>query len=410
MTAPVSRLITCQTDGTLPVLVKSWLDARYAAAGSTSPVSSVAGKTGAVLLNQNDVGLDQVSNTSDATKNSASVALTNKDLTSATNTFPVTGIAKGGTGATTAQGAINTLTGVQTAGRYLRSDGSNAALAAIQAADVPTLNQSTTGNAATATKLATPRAINGVNFDGSAPITVADSTKEPTITAGTGGQFWDGTKTWKTLDKTAVGLGNVDNTADTVKAVASAAKLATARSINGVAFDGTADITITTTGTDPTKEPKITAGDTTQYWRGDKTWQALNAATVGLPNVDNTSDYTKNTAVATLNNKTVIQPRIDYICDTGSGNPTLFLQTNGYGNGVAIASAAYGSPPTIGVNGDANLSLNLVSKGTGTVQANGSPVVTGASSAGAKLSLWSGTQAQYDAIGTKDGNTVYVVT
>ena len=38
--------------------------------------------------------------------------------------------------------------------------------------DVPTLNQSTTGNAATATKLATTRAINGVNFDGSAPITV----------------------------------------------------------------------------------------------------------------------------------------------------------------------------------------------------------------------------------------------
>jgi hypothetical protein len=38
--------------------------------------------------------------------------------------------------------------------------------------DVPTLNQSTTGNAATATKLATTRAINGVNFDGSAAITV----------------------------------------------------------------------------------------------------------------------------------------------------------------------------------------------------------------------------------------------
>lgn len=38
--------------------------------------------------------------------------------------------------------------------------------------DVPTLNQSTTGNAATATKLTTARAINGVSFDGSAAITV----------------------------------------------------------------------------------------------------------------------------------------------------------------------------------------------------------------------------------------------
>jgi len=36
----------------------------------------------------------------------------------------------------------------------------------------PTLNQSTTGNAATATALITPRAINGVNFDGTAAITV----------------------------------------------------------------------------------------------------------------------------------------------------------------------------------------------------------------------------------------------
>jgi hypothetical protein len=39
----------------------------------------------------------------------------------------------------------------------------------IAAADVPTLNQNTSGSAAT---LTTPRAINGVNFDGSAPITV----------------------------------------------------------------------------------------------------------------------------------------------------------------------------------------------------------------------------------------------
>jgi len=50
------------------------------------------------------------------------------------------------------------------------------------AARIPTLNQNTTGSAAT---LTTPRAINGVNFDGSAAITVADSTKIPTA----GGTF-----------------------------------------------------------------------------------------------------------------------------------------------------------------------------------------------------------------------------
>lgn len=48
-----------------------------------------------------------------------------------------------------------------------------------------------------------------------------------------------------TLPKSKVGLSNVDNTADSAKNVLSASKLTTARNINGVAFDGTSDITIT---------------------------------------------------------------------------------------------------------------------------------------------------------------------
>lgn len=47
---------------------------------STAPVTSVATKTGAVTLEKADVGLDQVDNTSDATKNSATATLTNKTL------------------------------------------------------------------------------------------------------------------------------------------------------------------------------------------------------------------------------------------------------------------------------------------------------------------------------------------
>ena len=45
------------------------------------------------------------------------------------------------------------------------------------------------------------------------------SGKEATITAGTTGQYWRGDKSWQTLDKTAVGLPNVDNTADSAKPV-----------------------------------------------------------------------------------------------------------------------------------------------------------------------------------------------
>jgi hypothetical protein len=54
-----------------------------------------------------------------------------------------------------------------------------------------------------------------------------------------------------TVTKADVGLGSVDNTADAAKAVLSATKLATARTINGVAFDGTANITVA----DSTKVP-----------------------------------------------------------------------------------------------------------------------------------------------------------
>ena len=41
------------------------------------------------------------------------------------------------------------------------------------------------------------------------------------------------------------------------------------------------------------KEPLISAGTTSQYWRGDKSWQTLDKSAVGLSNVDNTSDADK---------------------------------------------------------------------------------------------------------------------
>lgn len=57
-------------------------------------------------------------------------------------------------------------------------------LAVAVGATVPTWNQDTTGNAATATALQTARTINGVSFDGTANITIADATKLP-LTGGT---------------------------------------------------------------------------------------------------------------------------------------------------------------------------------------------------------------------------------
>lgn len=47
------------------------------------------------------------------------------------------------------------------------------------------------------------------------------------------------------------------------------------------------------------KEPTVAAGTTSQYYRGDKTWQTLDKSTVGLANVDNTSDANKPISIAT---------------------------------------------------------------------------------------------------------------
>lgn len=67
-----------------------------------------------------------------------------------------------------------------------------------------------------------------------------------------------------TLVKADVGLSNVDNTSDTDKPISTATQTA----LNG-------------------KENSITPGTTAQYWRGDKTFQTLNKAAVGLSNVPN---------------------------------------------------------------------------------------------------------------------------
>lgn len=186
--------------------------------------------------------------------------------------------------------------------------------------------------------------------------------KEASISAGTTSQYWRGDKSWQTLDKAAVGLGSVDNTSDATKNsaaatltnkdltsgtntfptfnqsttgnAATATKLATARNINGVAFDGTANITVA----DATKEPIITAGTTSQYWRGDKSWQTLDKTAVGLSNVDNTSDATKNSAVATLTNKTLTNPKL-----TGAGSGVATLANANNSNSVTATLPSEGA-------------------------------------------------------------------
>lgn len=90
------------------------------------------------------------------------------------------------------------------------------------------------------------------------------------------------------------------------------------------------------------REPAVAAGTTSQYRRGDKTWQTLNASAVGLGNVNNTSDLLKPVSTAT-------QAAIDAL-----GSPTtlvegipLYVYGNSYTVAPAVGRATTSWPPRL---------------------------------------------------------------
>ena len=105
---------------------------------------------------------------------------------------------------------------------------------------VGTLNQDTTGNAATATALETARTIGGTSFDGTSNISVAlaDTATALATARNIGGVSFDGTSN---IDLAGV---NTTGNQDTTGNAATATKLATARTIGGTSFDGSANISV----------------------------------------------------------------------------------------------------------------------------------------------------------------------
>lgn len=105
----------------------------------------------------------------------------------------------------------------------------------------------------------------------------------------------------------------------------------------------------------------------------------LAASDVGLGNVDNTSDATKNAAAVTLTNKTLSSPKtyllLNYSGQVGFGVSGV---SSGAATYVSVDCQASGTPPEIWgwSSTDSNVSLNLRGKGTGVILANNVPVLT----------------------------------
>lgn len=106
------------------------------------------------------------------------------------------------------------------------------------------------------------------------------------------------------LVKADVGLSSVDNTSDANKPVSTATQTA----LNA-------------------KEATIAAGTTAQYWRGDKSWQALTSSTVGLGSVNNTADSAKPVSTA---QQAALDLKLN-IADQGGAwgvRPTLYINAS----------------------------------------------------------------------------------
>lgn len=232
-------------------------------------VTSVAGRTGDVTLTKSDVGLANVDNTSDA----------NKPVSTAQQT------ALDGKAAATHSHAQSDVTGLTTA----LADKANSA-------DLATV--ATTGS-------------------------YTDLTDKPTIPSvpvtSVAGKTGD-----VTLVKADVGLANVDNTADSAKPVSTATQTALdlkaplasptfTGTVAGItkAMVGLANVDNTADSAKPVSTAQQTALNLKANLAGPTftgTVSGISKAMVGLGNVDNTSDATKDSAAATLSNKTLASP------------------------------------------------------------------------------------------------------
>ena len=178
------------------------------------------------------------------------------------------GLANGGSGQVSAQLAMNAFAAAVTSGSYLRGNGTNVVMSTIQAADVPTLNQDTSGTATKATNLA-GGAAGSLPYQSGADTTsfLAAGTTSQVLVGSPTAPTWSNTPTLTGTNFTGIPNGGLSNS--TISGVALGANLANLTAGEGLAwstgttYNGSAAATLavdtTTTGT-PSVWASLTTG------------------------------------------------------------------------------------------------------------------------------------------------------
>lgn len=99
------------------------------------------------------------------------------------------------------------------------------------------------------------------------------------------------------------------------------------------------------------KENTITPGTTSQYFRGDKTFQTLDKAAVGLGNVDNTSDANKPISTATQTALNAKQNTLSLTTTGDNGASTLVGSTLNVPNYTLSGLGGVPTSRTLTING-----------------------------------------------------------
>ena len=200
----------------------------------TTKVNQAAGSATAAANSANAADASRA--TADASKNaaaaSASTATTKASEASASATTASNAATTATTEAGEASNSATTASAAATTATTKAGEASASATTASNAATTATTKASEASNSATTatTKAgeasASASAAEQAKLDAQAAAQQAAGGGEPTIIAGTTGQYWRGDKTWQTLNSAAVGLGNVDNTSDANKPVSTAQQAA----------------------------------------------------------------------------------------------------------------------------------------------------------------------------------------